>query len=100
MSNVTPTSSVRRHILRIFSGPLACALVFALPSPEGLDPRGVKCVAAAIWIILWWMTDAFPIALTSLFGLLLYAMMGVLPLVKGFAFFGNPSIILLLGAML
>lgn len=84
----------------LLSGPAACALLLALPAPEGLTPQGMRCVAGAAWVILWWMTDAFPIALTSLVGIVLYACLGVLPAVKGFAFFGNPTIMLLLGAML
>ncbi len=75
----------RRHILRIFSGPLSLARVLRFLS-GGIDPRGVKCVAAAIWILSCGGWDIrLSICLTSLFG---YCSMhdGVLPLVTDHLF--------------
>lgn len=92
--------SAARHILGILSGPAAFCLVLCLPPFQGLSPLGMKCLAAAVWIIMWWMTGAFPIALTSLFSIVLYSLLGVMKPLAAFGFMGNPSIILLLGAML
>lgn len=92
--------SAVRHILGILSGPVVFLLFLCLPPFEGLSPLGMKCLAAALWIILWWMTGAFPIALTSLFSIVLYSLLGVMKPLAAFGFMGNPSIILLLGAML
>lgn len=89
-----------RHVGAVLSGPLLCLTILALPAPAGLSPLGMKCLAAASWVILWWMTGPFPIALTSLFSIVLYAALGVLPAAQAFAFFGNPTIMLLMGAML
>lgn len=100
MNETTSPRSPLRHILGILSGPVVFVVFLLLPPPEGLTPQGMKCVAAAMWIILWWMTDAFPIALTSLFSLVLYSLLGVMKPLAAFGFMGNPSIILLLGAML
>lgn len=99
MSDTHPRSAIK-HVLGILSGPAIFLIVLMLPPIDGLSPLGMKCVAAALWIIMWWMTDAFPIALTSLFSLVLYSLLGVMKPLAAFGFMGNPSIILLLGAML
>lgn len=94
------TPSVIKHVLSILSGPAAFFLFLSLPSIEGLSPLGMKCCAAGLWIVLWWITEPFPIALTSLFSLLLYAVLGLLSPPASFAFLGNTAIVLLLGSMI
>lgn len=86
--------------LRILSGPVVCLLTLLCPEPESLGPQGMKSLAAALWIIAWWMTEAFPLPLTALFGMVLYALMDVMPLTKSFAYLGSPTCLLLMGAML
>lgn len=99
--NANPSSAaLYRQLLSLISGPLVCFALLQMPPPSGLSPQGLKCVAAASWVILWWMTDVFPIALTSIFSLVIYGALGVLPPVAGFAFLGSPTIMLLFGAML
>ena len=92
--------SVMKHVLGILSGPVAFFLFLSLPPVEGLTPMGMKSCAAGLWIVMWWITEPFPIALTSLFSLLLYAAIGVLKPPVSFAFLGNTAIILLLGSMI
>jgi len=94
------SSSSMKHLLSILSGPAAFLLFLCLPPIQGLSPLGMKCCAAGLWIVLWWITEPFPIALTSLFGILLYAMLGCLKPPVSFAFLGNTAIILLLGSMI
>ncbi len=98
--SATKSHSCVRHLVGILSGPLAFLIILQIPPFAGLGPLGMKCIAAAVWIILWWMTDAFPIALTSFFSIVLYSLIGVMKPLAAFGFMGNPSIMLLLGAML
>ncbi|MCH5276569.1 MAG: anion permease [Desulfovibrionaceae bacterium] len=98
--NERANPSVMKQIFRIFLGPVVFLLFLSLPAPEGLSPLGMKCCGAGLWVVLWWITEPFPIALTSLFSLLLYAALGLLKPPVSFAFLGNPSIVLLLGSMI
>ena len=98
--NERTNPSVLKHVLSILSGPAAFFLFLCLPPAEGLSPLGMKCCAAGLWIVLWWITEPFPIALTSLFSLLLYAVLGLLKPPVSFAFLGNTAIVLLLGSMI
>ena len=93
-------SSIRPHLFGILSGPLLCFVLLACPAPASLGEQGMKSLAAIAWIILWWMTEAFPLPFTALFGIVLYGLMGVLPLSRGFAFLSSPTCMLLLGSML
>ena len=87
-------------IIFLLSGPLACLLLLALPVPEGLTPLGMKSMAAALWIVIWWSTQVLPLAAVSLLSILIFALVGVLPPLAGFATLGNGNIMLMLGAML
>ncbi|WP_077071557.1 SLC13 family permease [Mailhella massiliensis] len=94
------TASIRPHLSGILSGPLLCFILLACPAPASLGEQGMKSLAAIAWIIMWWMTEAFPLSFTALFGIVLYGIMGVLPLSRGFAFLSSPTCMLLLGSML
>ena len=96
----TTAQSIRSHIFGILSGPLLCFTLLLCPTHESLNEQGMKSLAAISWIIMWWMTEPFPLPFTALFGIVLYGLMGVLPLDKGLAFLSSPTCMLLLGSML
>lgn len=94
------SASPFRHILKIACGPFTAALVMLCPAPEALGPQGLKGLAAVLWIIAWWITEAFPLPLASLFSIPLCAVMGVMPLPKAISFLGSPTMLIMIGAML
>jgi len=78
-------------------GPLAAlALAFA-PSPDGLSPEAQRVAALAVWMAVWWATEAVPIGATSLLPL------AFLPLAAGAsgrdaaAPYADPIVLLLMG---
>ncbi len=95
-----PQSACARHLAGIFSGPLIAAFVLCCPAPETLGPQGLKGLALALWIIMWWLTNAFPLPLTAMLGIPLSIIMGVFPLPKAIGFLGSPIIMIMLGSML
>ena len=50
----------------LISGPLAFILVLLFFKPEGLTSEANAVLASTIWIAIWWITEAIPIAVTAL----------------------------------
>ncbi|KAJ7523906.1 hypothetical protein O6H91_18G067400 [Diphasiastrum complanatum] len=68
------------HSIAIALGPFAAALVLAFVSINSQGKYNhtiVAMLAVLIWMIIWWVTEAVPIAITSLLPLLLYPVLGI-----------------------
>ena len=50
----------------LLSGPLAFILILFFFQPEGLNSEAKAILASTIWIAIWWITEAIPIAVTAL----------------------------------
>jgi solute carrier family 13 (sodium-dependent dicarboxylate transporter), member 2/3/5 len=75
----TRTTSVLKSILlnkfiQIASGPLACTAIL-LSATEPSSSRSMLAVLA--WVFLWWLTDAVPMAVTSMSPLYLFPLFGI-----------------------
>lgn len=89
-----------RQIIYFLLGPFLCWLVLLCPAPEGLGHVGMKHLAAAVWILTWWVTSLFPLAAVSLLSIPIYGIVDVMPPIKAWAIFGNPNVMLMIGAMI
>lgn len=87
-----------RQILYILLGPLICLTVSNLPAPEGMTQPGMLNLGACLWIVFWWMTEVFPMTVTSIISIPVFAIFGLLAPAKSFSFFGSPSVMLIFGA--
>ena len=68
--------------------------------PEDLSRKGVFVLAITLWIAVWWITEAIPIAATSLLPLILLPMGHVLNPEEVSAQYGNDIIFLFLGGFI
>ena len=57
--------SITPKNIGLVSGPLAFILVLLFFHPEGLNPAANAILASTIWIAIWWITEAIPIAVTA-----------------------------------
>lgn len=89
-----------RQIVSFLLGPLLCWIILQCPAPQELGATGMKHLAAAAWILTWWITALFPLAAVSLLSLPIYGLVDVMPPVKAYAIFGNPNLMLMVGAMI
>jgi len=90
----------RRRIAGLVAGPLAAGLVLLLPAPEGLPPEGWAMVAVTLWMVLWWLSQALPLAATALLPVVLMPLLGLRDLPETAARYANPLIFLFLGGFL
>jgi sodium-dependent dicarboxylate transporter 2/3/5 len=82
----------------LFLGPALFLLVLALPS--SLSPEAHRLAAVFALVIVFWVTEAIPLAATALLGPALTVPLGVASAREAFASFGHPIIFLFLGSFL
>lgn len=53
-------------------GPLLFLITLLFFHPEGLSAEANAILACTLWIAVWWITEAIPIAMTSLLSIVLF----------------------------
>ena len=81
-------------------GPLAFAILFYVGGGFGLAPDAVAALACTAWIVVWWVTEAVPIPVTSLLPIVLFPATGILDASATATAYGDPIVFLLLGGFL
>jgi sodium-dependent dicarboxylate transporter 2/3/5 len=84
----------------LFAGPLCFAIMLLLPNPLPLEPQAWKVIAAASWMIIWWVTEAVPIFATALIPMTLLPLLGIFSIAESTAPYANPIIFLFMGGFL
>ena len=98
-----PTIPYRRWGARrvgLIAGPLLFLLAQLFFHPPGLGPEGRAIFAATLWIAAWWVTEAIPIAATSLLPIVLFPLLGALDIRTVSAAYGHPLIFLFMGGFI
>ncbi|MEM1042222.1 MAG: DASS family sodium-coupled anion symporter [Bacteroidota bacterium] len=94
----TGTTAAQR--VGLVAGLAAFGVLLALPAPEGLGEAGWGAAAVAVLMAVWWMTEALPIAATSLVPLAAFPLLGVAGIRDAAAPYASPIIFLFLGGFL
>lgn len=83
--------------LSILAGPILAIAVYMLLAGSNLEhaPRAVAGIG--VWMALWWMTEAVPLAVTSLLPLALFPLAGVMPIGPAGASYADPLVMLFFG---
>ena len=76
------------------------ALLFVVPTPSGLGDAAWHTAAIGLWMAIWWMSEALPIAATSLLPMVALPVLGVADIRAASAPYANPLIFLFLGGFL
>lgn len=83
-----------------FLGPLLFVLTRLFFNPEGLSDEGSAVLASTLWIAVWWITEAVPIAVTSLLPIVLFPLTGGLDLSTTTSSFGHKFVFLFMGGFM
>ena len=84
----------------VIIGAIACALVLAAPTPEGLPVMGQRTAAVAALMGIWWLGGVLPIAVTAMVPLVALPILGIATMKEAAAPFAHPLIYLMLGGFL
>ena len=82
------------------AGPAIAIFMFFLPPPEGLPLVGWFTAAAAVWMAVWWVTEAVPVAVTALLPLVLFPLLGVDPIHSVAKPYAHPVVFLFMGGFI
>jgi len=78
------------------AGPLLCILVLILPF-DLINPAIDKVIAVAVWMIVWWITEAVSISVTALIPLALFPLLGIGDIRSVASNYANPIVYLFFG---
>ncbi len=84
----------------LWAGPIVFALFVLLPAPGGLSTVAWHTAGVALWMAVWWVTEAIPIYVTAMLPLVMFPLLGVVK-AKGLApAYGHPFIFLFMGGFM
>ena len=88
---------IQSKTIGLIGGPLIFFLTLFFFHPEEMSPQANAVLASTLWIAIWWITEALPIAVTALLPIILFPLTGGLGLSDTTAAFGHKYIFLYTG---
>lgn len=88
-----------RKVVALLAGPLA-GLVLGFVLPDSLAFEGRAVAGCALWMAIWWMTEAAPIPVTSLLPLVLFPVFGMATMAEVSAPYADPVVFLVMGGVI
>lgn len=82
------------------AGPIAAAVVWWLSSSQGLPDEATRVLAAAAWMLIWWIAEAVPLGVTSVLPMVLFPIMGIASIAETTAPYGSHYVFLFMGGFL
>ncbi len=89
-----------QKLIGFIAGPLVFFILLPIIPDSFISPSAGKVLSLAAWIIIWWMTEAVPIAITALLPLVLFPFMGVMKMSEAAAPYANPIVFLFMGGFM
>ena len=90
----------KTKLLGLVLGPVSFILILFFFRPEGFSVQANAVLASTIWIAIWWITEAIPIAVTALLPLVLFPLSGGLDLSSTSGAFGHKYVFLYMGGFI
>jgi sodium-dependent dicarboxylate transporter 2/3/5 len=88
------------HTLGRFAGPLAFILLYFFVPTSGLPEEGKIMLGLTLWMAIWWITEAVPIAGTALLPLIVLPLLGIVSIKQVSANYMDPTVLLYMGGFL
>lgn len=89
-----------RQRIGLLLGPLLFLTMLWLPPPEAMSPSAQRLAAVTLLMAAWWISEALPIAATALLPIVLFPLLGIMPLAQTTGAYANPMVYLFLGGFL
>ena len=70
---------MQRSVTGLLLGPAVFLVLVFIPQPEGLAVEGWRLAAVAVWMAVWWISEAIPIPATALLPIVLFPLLGIMP---------------------
>jgi len=89
-----------RPRIGLIAGPLLLVAMLLLPAPESMSQAAWHVAAVAALMVVWWISEALPIAATALLPIVLFPLLGVTDIAGATTPYANPLIYLFLGGFI
>ncbi|TEB04525.1 Sodium-dependent dicarboxylate transporter SdcS [Pelotomaculum schinkii] len=73
-------------------------ILSSLPCPAGLEPIGLKAIALMVVVVITWITEVVPIAMSALLFVFLQALIGITDVNTAVANFATPTLLFVLSS--
>ncbi|MEL6916688.1 MAG: DASS family sodium-coupled anion symporter [Bacteroidota bacterium] len=80
----------------LFLGPVLFLILVNLPF-DLVSEKGDAVIAVAVWMVIWWITEAVSISVAALLPLILFPLLKVMPIGDVGANYGSPIVFLFFG---
>jgi len=84
----------------LWLGPLAFIAVWLVPASGGLAPEAQRLAAVAVWMAVWWTSEAVPIPATALLPIVTFPLLGIMPVSKVTASYAHHLVFLFMGGFM
>jgi sodium-dependent dicarboxylate transporter 2/3/5 len=89
-----------RQSIGLWLGPVAALSVFIFFNPDSGNPATGPMAAVVALMVIWWISEAVPLAVTALLPFVLFPLFGIMPGGAVAASYMNPLVFLLIGGFL
>jgi len=96
--HVSSSATIKRF--GFLAGPISFLLILLLVDNDFISPGANKVLAVALWMIVWWISEAAPVPVTALLPLILFPFLGVMKMSEAAAPYANPIIFLFMGGFM
>jgi sodium-dependent dicarboxylate transporter 2/3/5 len=86
--------------LGLYLGPASFLIIQFLVSSPDLNPQAQAMLGMTLWMAIWWITEAMPIAGTAILPLILMPLLGLLKIDAVSANYMHPTVLLYMGGFL
>ncbi|RPA69135.1 DASS family sodium-coupled anion symporter [Cyclobacteriaceae bacterium YHN15] len=86
--------------LGLYLGPVLFLGILFFLKPNDMSADALAMLAVTAWIATWWITEAIPIAATSLLPLVLLPSLGALPMSNTASSYSHPMVLLYMGGFM
>jgi solute carrier family 13 (sodium-dependent dicarboxylate transporter), member 2/3/5 len=90
--------NTRRRTIGLFLGPIVCIALLIAPLPVAAPAHRVAAILGMM--VVFWVTEALPLAVTALLGPVLAVLFRVVPVRTAFAAFADPIIFVFIGSFI
>ncbi|WP_026302591.1 DASS family sodium-coupled anion symporter [Psychroflexus tropicus] len=90
---------ILRFLLRLI-GPIVFVMFQLLEPPASLGDEGFTLIGITLWMAIWWITEAVPIAVTALLPIVLFPLFEVIPLSETTQQYGHKYVFLYIGGFI
>lgn len=96
----TRSSFTLIRVAILLAGPLVFLICLTTIETEGLSLGATQVIALALWMVIWWMTEAVPLPVTALLPLILFPVMDIFSTAEAAAPYASPIVFLFMGGFL